>query len=63
MKNENEKETSFFNKKEKTTPAKISAKAPQKAAEKPKVKKELTQQEKNLERAKKCFDQTIPKIV
>tara|TARA_R110000744_G_scaffold91125_5_gene176938 strand:- start:8000 stop:8170 length:171 start_codon:yes stop_codon:yes gene_type:complete len=53
MKNENEKETSFFNKKEKTTPAKISAKAPQKAAEKPKVKKELTQQEKNLERAKK----------
>ena len=44
----NKKENSFFAKKD-TTPAKTPAKAPAK----PKAKKELTQQQKNLERAKK----------
>ena len=49
----NKKENSFFAKKGSTTPAKTSAKAPEKAPAKPKAKKELSQQEKNLERARK----------
>jgi hypothetical protein len=49
----NKKENNFFAKKDSTTPAKTPAKAPEKAPAKPKAKKEITQQEKNLERAKK----------
>lgn len=53
----NKKENSFFAKKDTTapakTPAKTPAKAPEKAPAKPKAKKELTQQQKNLERARK----------
>tara|TARA_A100001201_G_scaffold125112_1_gene109342 strand:+ start:557 stop:730 length:174 start_codon:yes stop_codon:yes gene_type:complete len=52
----NKKENSFFAKKDTTpakTPAKAPAKAPEKVPAKPKAKKELTQQQKNLERARK----------
>jgi hypothetical protein len=49
----NKKENSFFAKKDTAAPAKNPAKAPEKAPAKPKAKKELTQQQKNLERARK----------